>query len=60
MLHRGPGAIAVDPTTEQPYDDLLVQPSRLGELSREALADVITDAWWARAPARLRRRLDQR
>jgi len=30
-----------------------VQQSRLGELSYEELAEVITDAWRSRAPARL-------
>ena len=37
------------------YDAVLVQQSRLGELSREELAEIITDAWATRAPKRLRR-----
>ena len=32
---------------------VLVQQSRLGELSREELAEVITDAWLAVAPKKL-------
>jgi hypothetical protein len=32
-----------------------VQLSRLGELSREELAEVITDAWLAVAPKKLAR-----
>lgn len=32
---------------------VLVQQSRLGELTRQELAEVIADAWAARAPARL-------
>ncbi len=32
---------------------VLVQQSRLGELSRQELVEVITDAWAARAPRRL-------
>nr|WP_253945042.1 MmcQ/YjbR family DNA-binding protein [Nocardioides sp. zg-DK7169] len=32
---------------------VLVQQSRLGEISRAELAEVITDAWAARAPKRL-------
>ncbi|MGN0064187.1 MAG: MmcQ/YjbR family DNA-binding protein [Nocardioides sp.] len=32
---------------------VLVQQSRLGELSRDELREVITDAWAHRAPARL-------
>ena len=42
------------------YDAVLVQQSRLGELTREELAEVLTDAWRARAPARLRRSLEPR
>ena len=32
---------------------VLVRQSRLGEITREELAEVITDAWAARAPKRL-------
>ena len=35
------------------YNAVLVQQSRLGELSREELAEVITDAWATKAPAKL-------
>ena len=35
------------------YHAVLVQQSRLGELTRDELAEVITDAWIATAPARL-------
>ncbi|MEI5674061.1 MULTISPECIES: MmcQ/YjbR family DNA-binding protein [unclassified Nocardioides] len=38
---------------------VLVQQSRLGELGRAELAEIITDAWAARAPKKLaRERLD--
>ncbi len=35
------------------YNAVLVQQSRLGELSREELAEIITDAWATKAPKRL-------
>jgi hypothetical protein len=35
------------------YNAVLVQLSRLGEISRDELAEVITDAWCACAPKRL-------
>ena len=35
------------------YDAVLVQQSRLGELDRDELAEIITDAWAAKAPKRL-------
>jgi hypothetical protein len=35
------------------YNAVLVQQSRLGEISRDELAEVITDAWAAKAPKRL-------
>ncbi len=35
------------------YNAVLVQQSRLGELDRDDLAAVITDAWATRAPKRL-------
>lgn len=35
------------------HDAVLVQLSRLGEITREELAEVITDAWAHRAPRRL-------
>jgi len=35
------------------YNAVLVQLSRLGEISRDELAEVITDAWRACAPKRL-------
>jgi hypothetical protein len=77
----------MDPTTGEPYDDLLViltptevekralvedpatpfitidhfngynavlvQQSRLGELSHDELREILTDAWTVRAPKRL-------
>lgn len=42
------------------YNAVLVQRSRLGELTRGELAEVLTDAWRSRAPARLVRQLDER
>lgn len=39
------------------YNAVLVQQSRLPELTREELAEVITDAWLARAPRSLARTL---
>ena len=86
VLYRKPHATATDPTTGEPYDDLLVirtanpddkralvegggpfftidhfrgynavlvQQSRLAEITRDELAEVITDAWLAVAPRRL-------
>lgn len=35
------------------YAAVLVQLSRLGEISRDELAEVITDAWAAKAPQKL-------
>jgi len=35
------------------YAAVLVQQSRLGEISREELAEVITEAWAAKAPQKL-------
>jgi hypothetical protein len=35
------------------YPAVLVQQSRLGEISRDELAEIITDAWAKRAPKRL-------
>ncbi len=35
------------------YNAVLVRQSRLGEIDRDELAEVITDAWAARAPKRL-------
>jgi len=87
VLYRPPNKNAIDPTTGQPYDDLLViltpteaekralvddpttpfltidhfngynavlvQQSRLGELSHDELREVIAEAWAVRAPKRL-------
>lgn len=36
------------------HDSVLVQASRLGEISREELAEVVQDAWLSRASARRR------
>ncbi|WP_134741685.1 MmcQ/YjbR family DNA-binding protein [Nocardioides sp. 503] len=35
------------------YDAVLVQQSRLGELTRDELAEVITEAWASKAPTTL-------
>ena len=35
------------------YSAVLVQLSRLGELSRQELEEIITDAWATKAPKRL-------
>jgi hypothetical protein len=35
------------------YSAVLVQQSRLGELSRQELEEIITDAWAAKAPKKL-------
>ena len=35
------------------YNAVLVQQSRLGEVSREELAEIITDAWLTKAPKTL-------
>jgi hypothetical protein len=39
------------------YSAVLVQQSRLGEISRDELAEVITDAWATKAPKKLVREL---
>jgi hypothetical protein len=53
-------ALVEDPTTPfftidhfKGYSAVLVQQSRLGEISREELAEIITDAWAKVAPKRL-------
>lgn len=90
VLYRMPHKTAINPTTGEMYDDLvviitptaaekqalvddpttpfftidhfkgfnavLVQQSRLGEISRAELAEVITDAWATRAPKTLSRK----
>jgi hypothetical protein len=87
LLHRPPHKTAIDPSTGQMYDDLLVilvpdalektslvedvrlpfftiphfngynavlvQQSRLGELSRDELEEIITEAWACKAPKTL-------
>ncbi|MGY1709146.1 MmcQ/YjbR family DNA-binding protein [Geodermatophilus sp. SYSU D00758] len=54
-------ALVQDPTTPffttphfDGHDSVLVQASRLGELTRQELAEVVQDAWLARASARRR------
>ncbi|MGH3361082.1 MAG: MmcQ/YjbR family DNA-binding protein [Nocardioides sp.] len=53
-------ALVEDPSTPfftidhfRNFNAVLVQQSRLGELTRDELAEVITDAWATRAPKRL-------
>lgn len=53
-------ALVEDPTTPfftidhfRSFNAVLVQQSRLGELTRDELAEIITDAWATRAPKRL-------
>ena len=41
------------------YNAVLVQQSRLGEIDRDELAEIITDAWAARAPRALARKIRQ-
>ncbi len=86
VLYRKPHKTAIDPSTGEMYDDLLVvrtandddkralvetdgpfftiphfngynavlvQLSRLGEITRDELAEVLTDAWCACAPKTL-------
>jgi hypothetical protein len=89
VFFRNPRPDAVDPTTGERYDDVVVfwvgsdeekralvadegtpffttphfdghlsvllRHSRVGELSRDELAEVVYDAWLARAPKRLAR-----
>ncbi len=38
------------------YDAVLVQQSRLGEIDRDELVEIITDAWAAKAPKALARK----
>jgi hypothetical protein len=40
------------------FNAVLVQESRLGEIDREELAEILTDAWRAVAPKRLVKALD--
>jgi hypothetical protein len=54
-------ALVQDPTTPffttphfDGHDSVLVQASRLGELTRQELAEVVQDAWLARASTRRR------
>jgi len=54
-------ALVQDPTTPffttphfDGHDSVLVQASRLGEITREELAEVVQDAWLARASPRRR------
>ena len=54
-------ALVQDPTTPffttphfDGHDSVLVQASRLGEISRQELAEVVQDAWLARASERRR------
>lgn len=90
LLFRAPHSTAIDPSTGEPFDDLvvittpsavekqalvdderlpfftiehfknfnavLVQQSRLGEIERDELAEIITDAWAAKAPKTLVKR----
>ncbi|GAA1959350.1 MmcQ/YjbR family DNA-binding protein [Nocardioides panacihumi] len=92
VLYRAPHKTAIDPTTGEMYDDLLVvrtpteadklalvadeelpfftiphfngynavlvQESRLGEMSVEELREVIEDAWRAVAPKKLVKQID--
>ena len=91
VLYRRPHRTAIDPSTGEMYDDLLVirtpteadklglvaadgpfftvdhfngynavlvQESRLGEISVEELREVIEDAWRAVAPKRLVKEID--
>ena len=53
-------ALVEDPTTPfftidhfNGYSAVLVQQSRLGELDRDGLAEILTDAWAPKAPTRL-------
>jgi len=92
VLYRSPHRTAIDPTTGEMYDDLLVirtpteadklalvaddglpfftidhfngynavlvQESRLGEMTEQELREVIEDAWRAVAPKKLVKELD--
>jgi hypothetical protein len=87
VIYRAPGKTAIDPSSGEPYTDLLVisvadedaklalvqdaalpfftidhftgynavlvQLSRLGEIDRDHLAEILTEAWIAKAPAKL-------
>ena len=60
IFFRTPRPDAVDPETGERLSDVighssvLVQASRLGELTRRELAELVQDAWLARASARRR------
>ncbi|GGF15618.1 MmcQ/YjbR family DNA-binding protein [Subtercola lobariae] len=87
VMYRPPGRTAIDPTSGEPYTDLLVisvadedtklalvqdeslpfftidhftgynaalvQQSTLGEIERERLVEVVTEAWAVKAPSKL-------
>jgi len=66
VLYRAPHKTAVDPDTGEQYRDLLVimvpddaakaalvEESRLGEIARDELAEILVEAWAARAPKKL-------
>ncbi|WP_110238562.1 MmcQ/YjbR family DNA-binding protein [Nocardioides gilvus] len=63
ILTPGPGekaALVEDPDSPfvtidhfRNFNAVLVQESRLGEITRDELAEVITDAWLTRAPKKL-------
>lgn len=87
VIYRAPGKTAIDPSTGEPFTDLLVisvadedaktalvldpdspfftidhftgynavlvQESRLGELDREVLAEILIEAWACKAPKKL-------
>ena len=63
IITPGPGekaALVEDPDSPfftidhfRNFNSVLVQQSRLGEVTREELAEVITDAWLTRAPNKL-------
>jgi hypothetical protein len=62
LLHRMPHQTAVDPAEHLPFftidhfrgsNAVLVQQSRLGEIDRDELAEIITQAWAATAPRSL-------
>ena len=59
LLYRAPGRTAIESTPFftidhfNGYAAVLVQQSRLGEISRQELVEVITDAWATKAPKKL-------
>jgi len=56
VFFRNPRPDAIDPETRDRYPDVVVfwvvRASRIGEITRDELAEIVQDAWLSRASAR--------